>query len=532
MKRKAAFWLVGYFFLISAALGFAAFKTIRVDPFFHFHKPNTDEYFYALNNQRSQNPGIVKHFDYTGLITGTSMIENFKTTEAEELWGGSFIKTAFSGGSYKEINDIVEAALRYHPTVSIVIRGLDMSKFLENKDEMRDDLGSYPTYLYDDNIFNDVQYVFNRDVVFRRVYPMTKAKDDPGFVPGITTFDDYSNWMQGYRFGKNTLFPEGISAIEAGAPVHLSEADAETVRGQIEQNITALAERYPAVTFCFFFPPYSAQWWMEQLANGQIYRQLEAERLIIEALLRYPNVRLFSFNCRFELTTDLNHYKDATHYGEWINRFMLRCMREDRYRLTAENYQAYLEEELRFYTSYDYTQMNEQPDYEDDDYAAFLLAKEAYGLEGRELDPADEQLELQNAELVDDQHEGKRGILCTGRLQRDYRVSEITAADYVRDTEFVGFKMIVRDISPYQFITFYGKKVTNHGQPTVYIYNKDGKLVAHCSDSCYKINEEWKQYVIDVTDLSGEVSIIFNGGYVDSSGSPDSKYVFSDIIFY
>jgi hypothetical protein len=35
--------------------------------------------------------------------------------------------------------------------------------------------------------------------------------------------------------------------------------------------------------------------------------------------------------------------------------------------------------------------------------------------------------------------------------------------------------------------------------------------------------------MIDVSDLSGKVTIIFNGGYVDNTGSNDSTYTFSDI---
>ena len=40
------------------------------------------------------------------------------------------------------------------------------------------------------------------------------------------------------------------------------------------------------------------------------------------------------------------------------------------------------------------------------------------------------------------------------------------------------------------------------------------------------------RYVINVTDCSGETYIIFNGGYVDSTGSLDSKYIFSDVKIY
>ena len=452
MRRKYILWLVGYFLLVFAALGFAAANTIHIDPFFHYHKPNTSEYFYPLDNQRSQNNGISKHFEYTGLITGTSMTENFKTSEAEALWGGSFIKVSYSGSSYKEINDNVELALEHNPNLRVVIRGLDMRTFTYDKDWIRDDLGQYPTYLYDDQLFNDAQYVFNRDVIFKRVYPMIKAKGEPGFVPGITSFDEYSNWMSNYKFGKDTVAPGGVPVSKPGNPVHITEAEESNVRGQIEQNLIAAAKKYPDVTFYYFFTPYSARWWMTRFEDGRIYRQVEAEQMIIEELLKYPNIKLFSFNCRFDLTTDLNNYKDYTHYGEWINSLMLRCMKNDQYLLSAENYQAYLEKELQFYTTYDYTQMNNQPDYDDDYYAAFLLAKEAYGLEETEIDLADDRLELQHAELVENQHNGKNGILCTGSIQRDYTNKTIKPSDYMRDTGFVGFKMTIDDITPYRYL--------------------------------------------------------------------------------
>lgn len=532
MKRKHVFWLIGYFLLVFAALGLAASKTIHIDPFFHFHKPYTDQYFYPLNNQRSQNNGIVKHFDYSGLITGTSMTENFKTSEAESLWGGKFIKVSFSGGSYKELDDNIEVALRYNPHLSVVIRGLDLVRLMDDKDAMRTDLGKYPTYLYDDNLLNDVHYVFNRDVIFSRVYPMTKANDDPGFAGGITTFDEYANWMKYYRFGKNTLFPKGITVNKAGDPVHITEAEAERTRQNIEQNVVSLAREHPHVTFYYFIPPYSAQWWKESLENGTIYKEIEAMEIAFAEILKCPNIKLFSINNRFDLTTDLNHYKDSTHYGEWINSLMLHYMHDDQYLLTAKNYKAHLYSILRYYCTFDYTQMNDQPDYDDDYYAAFLLAKETYGLEGQAIDLTSEKLELQHAEVVEGQFDGHPGILCTGSLQRDYRIAEITAADFMRDTEFVGFKMTVSDITPYKFITFYGKKITNHGQPTVYIYNKEGKVVAERTDSYHYINNEWKQYVMDVTDLTGEVYIIFNGGYIDSTGSLGSQYVFSDVKIY
>ena len=45
---------------------------VTVDPFFHFHKP-VSSLSYPLVNERYQNDGIARHFDYDAVITGTSM---------------------------------------------------------------------------------------------------------------------------------------------------------------------------------------------------------------------------------------------------------------------------------------------------------------------------------------------------------------------------------------------------------------------------------------------------------------------------
>lgn len=104
-----------------------------------------------------------------------------------------------------------------------------------------------------------------------------------------------------------------------------------------------------------------------------VCRQIEAEQYIIELLLECDNVRLYSFNNRTDITTDLNHYKDAGHYASWINSLMLGWMYNGEGLLTWENYKDYLEEELLFYTTFDYESLNGQIDYEEDDYAAILL---------------------------------------------------------------------------------------------------------------------------------------------------------------
>ena len=73
MKLNAKVWIAGYLMLVLIPLAVAGIWVIHVDPFFHYHKPYTSGYYYILNNQRSQNDGILKHFNYNAAITGTSI---------------------------------------------------------------------------------------------------------------------------------------------------------------------------------------------------------------------------------------------------------------------------------------------------------------------------------------------------------------------------------------------------------------------------------------------------------------------------
>lgn len=170
MKVNSKIWIAGFLMLSLGTLAYIGMQTVQVDPFFHYHAPYTDSYYYDLNNQRSQNDGICRYFEYDALITGTSMTENFKTSEMDEIFGTNSIKVPYQGSTYKEINDNLKKALSNNENLKIIVRGLDMLQFFSDSDTMRFDLGEYPTYLYDDNIFNDVKYVFNRDVFLIKYY--------------------------------------------------------------------------------------------------------------------------------------------------------------------------------------------------------------------------------------------------------------------------------------------------------------------------------------------------------------------------
>ncbi len=460
--------------------GCCAVFVYRIDPYFHYHQPDTDAYFYTLNNARSQNDGICKHFDYDALITGTSMTENFKTSEFDEIFGVSSIKVPYSGGTYKEINDNLIIALENNPRLKTVVRGLDMSKFFDSADLMRTDLGTYPTHLYDSDPFNDVKYLLSSRIIFSNAYAMVTAAAGPEALRGITSFDEYSCWQNGYSFGPHAANPDKNMTSQRGAAVHLTQQERQIIQENITRNVTSLADRYPEVDFYYFFTPYSIVWWGMRVNDGTIDRQIEAERYIIQLILEHPNIHLYSFNDRTQITTDLNNYKDETHYGQWINTLMLRWMHEGEGLLTKENYESYLRAEYDFYSQYDYESANSQQDYEADFYAAALVNGEIWGAAPVKL-PA---------------------------LRQNDTDIDIRLAD------------------GHRFLVFNAKRELGQGGLSVQVYNSDNALIACLEKDPGQTDDAWHQYVIALPEAQGIVTVVFNGGDMEQA------YSFADMTLY
>ncbi len=526
-------WIKGWLAIVATALIVEGALVYKVDPYMHFHKPNIYRYYYDLDNQRSQNDGMTKHLDYDAMITGTSMTANFRSTEMDEIFSCNSIKVPFFGASYKEINDNIRVAIENNPDLKIVVRGLDPGAFITEKNKMSDDMGEYPAYLYDSNPFNDVEYIWNRDVIYNRVIKMINKSNSEDSIAGMTSFDDYSNWHHSYTYGINTVCPGGVTKVVNGEAKHLSDEDKEILIGNIEQNVVDLAKENPQITFYYFISPYSVAWWKSLYEDGSIYRQIEAEKIVIEKILECDNIKLFSINNRTDIIGDLNNYKDIRHYGQWINSLLLKMMHDGKCQLTKENYESYIETELKNYTNFDYYSLNNQVDYESDFYAAALLNAEYSGKEPISvLDSFEDRIRLNNSVIVENQYNNSKGIDCVGTIKKSSESDESVASYILNTNDYVGAIIWLDDAEKYDYLTFCGKKIKEQGQPSVYIINSEGSRASRLCLKHQDIDNDCHQYVIDISKIKGDIRIIFNGGYTDETGNPDSEYIFSNIYLY
>lgn len=348
--KKWVFLTLGLSLTVILLFGILA---VIIDPFFHYHGP-LNFMHYRIADERYQNDGIAKHWTYNAMITGTSMTENFKTSEFDEIFGVNSIKVGFPGGTYRELNQIILTGLRNNPSLETIVSSVDQANFLDTKDEMGYD--SYPTYLYDDELFNDIQYLSNKltmEYVFTDI--LYTLRGTP-----TTSFDDYGRWQESFNFGKESVdyFYQRRSE-KAKILTNLSIEDKEIIKSNISQNFLSTAKNYSDIDFYLFFPPYSIYYFDSLNQDGELEMHLDAEKYVIELLLGCDNIHLFSFFTDSDLITNLDNYRDMVHYSADINSQILVWMKEGEYALTLENYEEYCADEREFLLSYDYDSLFE-----------------------------------------------------------------------------------------------------------------------------------------------------------------------------
>ncbi len=341
-------WSICCLSLALVLLILAGSLTALIDPYFHYHAP-LDSLQYPINDQRYQNNGIVKHFDYDALITGTSMTENFKTSEMDALFGVNAVKVAYSGGTIQEISSTVKTALEHNPDIKLVLIGLDEWFLFAGREMILAD-GEYPTYLYDSNTANDVKYLLNKDVLFQDTIGVLEhtAAGHP-----TTNFDVYSNWAF-IPIGKDHVMAQFQRREPLAEEELLTEELAERLEATMHNAIFSLTRAYPQVEFLIFFPPYSVLNWDTHLRQGTFRRQIDAFQMASSLLLAEENIQLYSFYTDFDTITDLDNYRDSVHYSQQISSLLLQRMASGEYRLTAQNNARHWKQVQEFYAAYDY----------------------------------------------------------------------------------------------------------------------------------------------------------------------------------
>ncbi len=329
-------WSLTMLITILCLLTAVAAMVIYIDPFFQYHKP-LDDFPYLVDNQLSQNPGMARNMEYDSVILGSSMTVNFNTNWFRELMGLNTIKLNYSGAYPKDQSNIMEQIFASDNQVKTVFLGVDVMTYTGGVEETKYPI---PEYLYDDSIWNDAGYLWNKDVFLNYILrPIADPeKTDLATVYQSWWTDEYYNiqWVM-----HNYKPPEPVK--EETPP----DAYIKGMEANLETNICPFIEQNPDTVFYVFFPPYSILYWNDVIQENHLMATLEEYSQIVQNLIEYDNVRIFFFPAEEWIVTDLNNYADYTHYHRDINRYMTECFADGTCEIKDMNQMAEALDEVR-----------------------------------------------------------------------------------------------------------------------------------------------------------------------------------------
>lgn len=318
---------------------------IVVDPFSHFHMPLFGMGPVATD-ERTALIGIAKNDEYEVALVGSSMSENFVDSWFEDgFFGKSAVKFCLQGAHFDDYEVILDEVIK-HPELKTVVFGLDNYILTDDPEEQE---MTIPDYLINDNPMDDVYYLFNKSA-FTEFLPkflignkLERGSDDNAYV-----------WENLFPYGKPAVIASYISfrpeAREEAVPIdgYFDNADL------FLSKFTKYIEARPDVKFYIYVPPYSILFWDYSLLKGRLEAEICLEERVYSKLLEYENVELYYFQDDKEIITDLNNYRDYSHYKQAINYYMYSRMKKGEERITRDNYFDTLLSMFEYASTYDY----------------------------------------------------------------------------------------------------------------------------------------------------------------------------------
>ena len=303
-----------------------------MDPLQIFHVPWLTVSRYS-SNPRIGDAGLIRSQEFDTVFMGTSYSFQFRQEEIDESLGGRSLKLAISGGTSKEQNVVLSAALARQP--KRIIWQIDDYMFRDSGDV--DD--HMPADLYRMNPKGIVQYLFSfgtsREsiwILLRTWKPLEKVANQLVVFGYLTFYQTDARELNTFPSGidPSSVFnrEQALKAYEQSlkVPATLSQGfDYVSMVSNFNRDALDLIRRNPDVRFVVYFPPSSILHWvaMREAAPNALQEVYNFSRYQLEHLLSLPNVAIHDFRDAEDITHDLNNYRDTIHHSLEVNRKIL-----------------------------------------------------------------------------------------------------------------------------------------------------------------------------------------------------------------
>lgn len=318
---------------------------VIIDPFSHYHMPwfNMGP---VATDERAALIGIAKNDTYDVALVGSSMSENFVDSWFEDgKFGKNATKFCLQGAHFDDYEIILDEVIK-HPELKTVVFGLDNYILTDEPEEQE---VTIPDYMSNNNVFDDSHYLWNKSA-FTEYLPIflinnhkENGSDDNAYV-----------WENLFPYGKAATIasysqfrPDGR---KENLPLDYYFDNADLFLAKFSKYI----EARPDVTFYVYVPPYSILFWDYSILNGRLEAEICMMERVYSELLNYDNVEMYYFQNDYDIITNLDNYRDYSHYKQAINYYMYTRMRDKKEEITKDNYYEELLNMFEYAKTYDY----------------------------------------------------------------------------------------------------------------------------------------------------------------------------------
>lgn len=342
--KKEKRWMMSFLFLSLATLIAFGLVMYMLDPLLHYGAEKGLLTYYEYSEMYS-NPGIAKHYEYDTVMVGTSMIENTDVQECNRLFGCNMVRLPYSGGTSYNMKTILDVCFSSGNRIDTVYWELDDFQLFGEYDQPRYPL---PMYLYRMDHLEDLSYLLNLDILYHyganSLLGTFRGIRQKAAREGETFFGNFSKEAMMSQYNR----PEQSKSVNP-KDYYIQKTDIN-----LETNIIPLLKQNPDTEFVFFMVPFSILYWDSEIRNGTLDATLYGIEHALMRLMEYDQVKIYFFHDQWDIATNLDNYKDFTHYGKWINSYMTKMMAEDQCRITKDNCNQVIESMKSYLLQYDY----------------------------------------------------------------------------------------------------------------------------------------------------------------------------------
>lgn len=299
---------------------------ILADPFQNFSAANENESCVLWpKNRRLLLPILAKYETYSTAIVGTSMVEKLPLDEASDLLSQNVTLLSLPGAQISEQAALVDLAAGRLETKEI-IWVLDI--FAMQQHTETDGQSTFPAYLYDYSVTNDLSYLLNKQAwqlswekAFGCDLSIERLSSPLEFTEVSATYlSDFSAARMKEAWTSPSATHNLLQSYKKRQP--------ENSIKNWEEYVIPRVNKYKDIKFTIVLPPYPQMsyrhLWLNRPELINSIDELKIEMLNTTQALK--NIKIHDFNNWEEVVSTASNFKDFYHYKPEINTEILKLV--------------------------------------------------------------------------------------------------------------------------------------------------------------------------------------------------------------